>query len=406
MDAQSTATQEPTLQSEAQSPSIQQQPESNHKKLFIIFGILALLVVIGSLYFMIAKNNKVTPVADTSTSQPRTQPTTDEFAGWKTYTDAEATMSFMYPPDWHIVQSSNNSTINLTNDTNANKIQFTITVKPFSIPNGKDLKEFIDSDGLGDLTKGYIPNPYSLSVVNKHSSYTVFQPSDWLSAQGIIVDFIQDTNKTNHVYTSLEPYNAVKGTIPEEDKYEKIYFSILSTFKFTYSNHPDNTNWKTYTNPKYNYSIKYPNNFELSQTDLRTSPDSAIFNKLPLFDAPGFPALYISVFLDGNAAGSASYNNMTDEVINSFYTMNVGEPKQISTESEFSIFKKLEDTIVAGQKGIVVENSKVWEGGDGLIDRRVFTKKNGHIYMIGTYYQSPQELSNFQNSLSTFKLSN
>lgn len=168
----------------------------------------------------------------------------------------------------------------------------------------------------------------------------------------------------------------------------------------------DKENLETYTNSKFNYSVKYPSNLELSQIDLQNAPYSAIFNIKQTEPGPvGFPSLYISVIPDGfTNTGSVVYNFMPADVINSFYTMSVGDVKQTQTGtySEFWTYKKLQNTTVAGQKGIVIENSKVWEGGNGLVDRRVYIKKNGYTYMIGTYYQTPQELNTFQNFLSNF----
>src|SRR5258708_23258549 len=167
-----------------------------------------------------------------------------------------------------------------------------------------------------------------------------------------------------------------------------------------------NASWQTYTSQKFNYTVMYPSALEINQMDLQNAPYSVIFHVKQTQPGPnGFPALYISVIPDKfTNTNSVVYNFMPVDIINNFFTMNVGEVKQTqtSTYAEFWTYKKLPDEIIAGQRGILIENNKVWGGGNGLADRRVYIKKDGYTYMIGTYYQTLQELNNFKTFLSSF----
>lgn len=168
----------------------------------------------------------------------------------------------------------------------------------------------------------------------------------------------------------------------------------------------DSSNWQTYSNEKLGYSVKYPTNLEISKMDLQNAPYSAIFSiKRSGPGGPGLPVFYISVIPNGfTNTNSVVYNFMSDDLINSFFSMNIGEVKQTQTGtySEFWTYKKLPNTTIAAQSGATIENDKVWEGGDGLKDRRVFVKRNNYTYMLGTYYRTSQELTDFQNFIENF----
>lgn len=159
---------------------------------------------------------------------------------------------------------------------------------------------------------------------------------------------------------------------------------------------PDPTaDWNIYTNQKYGYSVKYPDN-------LATNEDNTYYN-IVNFTAKGspsgtFPSFYFSVIADTfTSANAAAYNYLTADWINNFYSMNPGDTKQ---SNGTTIFTKLTDITVAGQNAIVIEADTK---GDAAKQRRVYLKKNGYVYMLANFYQNSSELDNFQTFLSTFK---
>ncbi len=170
-------------------------------------------------------------------------------------------------------------------------------------------------------------------------------------------------------------------------------------------------NWKKYTNTTFHYEFSYPNNLRIDENSLKDMPNSVLLNVVTAqeFSPPGFPLIYVSAIPKGITRNDfLVYNFMPQDLIDSFIAMKSGEIKQTQTgtASEFGIYKKLPDCAVAGMTaGVTVENSNVWEGHGGLIDRRVFVKQNGVTFEIGTYYQSKEDLDSFTAFLSTFKFS-
>lgn len=169
-------------------------------------------------------------------------------------------------------------------------------------------------------------------------------------------------------------------------------------------------NWKTYTNTKYGFTIKYPTNLEAD--DEKAAPPSVLFQP-PQNEpgAPGLPNLYVSVMSNPPNPNELVYNRFSKEDLDYLYNAQVGETvptesavKLQSPYSDYWYFKRLDDITVDNLIGNVFENSKVWGGGEGVKDRRVLVKKDGSIYLFGTYYRTTGELNNFQVFLSTFKL--
>lgn len=158
---------------------------------------------------------------------------------------------------------------------------------------------------------------------------------------------------------------------------------------------------KTYTNKKYHYFVKYPDNLAMSEE----TPYSTVFTIKPKPVARlVFPLLYVSVIPDGftNTKGEV-YNFMTAEIINKFYALPDNETIQTETgtNAEYWKFKKLATIPVAGIDGIVIQNDNVFEG-NGAVNRRVIVKKNGLTYIIGSYFQSQEELTIFRDFVLNF----
>lgn len=158
-------------------------------------------------------------------------------------------------------------------------------------------------------------------------------------------------------------------------------------------------NWKTYTNTKYGFSIKYPPNLEGS--DKKGNDNFNNFNVI--CDSPcgvSFPSLYVSVMT------GQTYNGMSTELINSFSNLEILgsiETRKSPYPENYWTFKRIPNLQVANQNALTVENDNVWEGEKGMKDIRVFIKNNGIYFELGTYYKTSEELIRFKTFLSTFK---
>ncbi len=156
---------------------------------------------------------------------------------------------------------------------------------------------------------------------------------------------------------------------------------------------PDPTaDWKVYTNSKYGYSVKYPLNLKVNESE--TSYDQ--YTEFTLGrDASGnayLPNYTITVAKESfQAKDAASVNFLSADWVNTFYTMNVGETKTYQAIS----FKKEANIQLVGQSAIVID---VTATGDN--QKRVFLKHNGYVYMISDFTNS----ADFQNFLFSFKL--
>ncbi|MBE2236003.1 MAG: hypothetical protein IAE85_21105 [Anaerolinea sp.] len=56
-----------------------------------------------------------------------------------------------------------------------------------------------------------------------------------------------------------------------------------------------------------------------------------------------------------------------------------------------------------GVTGVAVEAARVWEGAPGTRDRRVLLRRGSTLFMLGAYYETPEELHTFEQALATFR---
>ena len=157
--------------------------------------------------------------------------------------------------------------------------------------------------------------------------------------------------------------------------------------------------WKTFTNNKFHYSVKYPDSLEMSQD----SPYSTVY-QVKNRQRIGFPSLYISVIPDGFSNKDAIYNFMSADVINNFFTLpdNGSQLIEPGQDPQYWTYKRLASVPVADVSGVMIENDNVWDSQDGVINRRVLVKRNGFTYIIGSYYHTQQELNDFHDFVSSF----
>lgn len=160
--------------------------------------------------------------------------------------------------------------------------------------------------------------------------------------------------------------------------------------------------WKTFTNKKFYYSVQYPDTLEMSE-ETQYSTVFQVKEKHP--GRLTFPALYISVIPDGfdNKQGDI-YNFMSEAVINKFYVMKDTEKllTEPGADPQYWTYTRLASIPVADATGIVIQNDTVWEGEEGVRNRRILVKKNGFTYVIGSYYKTQAELTTLQKFVESF----
>jgi hypothetical protein len=152
-------------------------------------------------------------------------------------------------------------------------------------------------------------------------------------------------------------------------------------------------NWKTYTNTNQGYSLKYPENLEPNDSQYAT--EFNIIETQP--DGPSVPIYYISVIPDGFWQNGVIYDDPTADFVPGLLALKIGDTYKNGTDT----FSRLQDTTVDTLQAMVYENTQVFEYSGK--ERVMLIKKNQKTYMIGVYYSTSSDLSNFQILLSTFK---
>ncbi len=170
----------------------------------------------------------------------------------------------------------------------------------------------------------------------------------------------------------------------------------------------ETANWKTYTNSLNKYQVMYPSTL-VAKNDLGAGNNlnNTIFDYPP---GPGvdMPPYYISVitFSLGTTQNPNVYNSLSKPVLDKIFALKVNEETDRKTTIEIggswnypTNYKRLADAIINGEGFLVIENPK-WYGDS---DRRLLINRDDKIYMIGTTYQTVDQLKTFQNLYSTFK---
>lgn len=195
-----------------QEPTQFKIPEPSSSKFPMGLIVLPLLVlVVGAViyfgkYYPSSLNifSKPTPTPTIAAASPSAMPTVDPTANWNTLKFSKYGFTCKIPSGWGIVNNM---------------------LTGVFVPINSD-KQFDEG--------------FNLIMIKKSSD----------SKSLIQLDLTRQAN----------PYFEKTGTEPEFDQ-------ILSTFKFTEKSANDNltANWKTYTSPKFTFSIKYPSSINTSK---------------------------------------------------------------------------------------------------------------------------------------------
>jgi len=158
--------------------------------------------------------------------------------------------------------------------------------------------------------------------------------------------------------------------------------------------------WIVLSEPELGYQLAYAPNWELSTT----TPYSRVFSQSGA-EGPSFPVFYVTVVPNGFTNEQAeAYNFVAAETLQGLRSLAIGGSTALDGNPDYSTFARLENTSVNGRDAVVIENSRVWEGSQDTRDRRVIVLGHDKVYMLGTYYESPDALENFKKALDAFQI--
>ena len=216
---------------------------------------------------------------ETGTPATETGTDTGEYSGWKTYTNSEIGYTLKYPADWTLKEIDQFSELL---DTTVKYITITTPGKKYFLQWGLKQKTdaFAISDrsgiGAGDFQKDgkvmILGKEYDITrFVFKGKTKEVFYPTSGLAqtADGKY-DFVATLS-----YGSGSSYDALDiDNVSEKALAEKILKSVSLTGKttssagcaqsFTNEEKLDKADWKTVSNAKNGYSLKYPKDWSIT----------------------------------------------------------------------------------------------------------------------------------------------
>jgi hypothetical protein len=169
-------------------------------------------------------------VADTST--------------WKTYRNEKYGMEFKYPPDWTIKDFEKEIALSPSLKDQPN-INISISV----VASGMEHFSLNCPITIHEIECKNLKNPGGINYTRNISTGQL-----QLSNQQQLDGFLQSPNADLQITTILTDEKG--NPDPLSPQTVKVFDQILSTFKFIKP--VDTSTWKTYTNKKYGYEVKYP----------------------------------------------------------------------------------------------------------------------------------------------------
>jgi len=232
-------------------------------KLIILIVILLIIFAGGGAYFVLNSQNKPVPTVSKAMPTSIPTPTTDPTASWKTYENKTFNYSIKYPP----VLIGEDGRIDEIYNGNASIEYFKKPISAGSYPHQIGLylasrSQNID-EYIGQIATGDGPPPQlqtaEINVGNVKGKKVIGVPS----ANGEILILLPHPNSGIFAIV-LNPY--IQQGDNNEKEWIKSFDKILSTFKFTPASPTggdanqtiDTSSWKTYTNTKGKYTLKYP----------------------------------------------------------------------------------------------------------------------------------------------------
>ena len=305
----------------------------------------------------------------------------DPTANWKTYTNDQYGFSFKYPSDW-ILNTNANGLVSVSNTTKVD-------------PKLSDLENFADGNNgsIGFMIqKSANPNLLSTRVwfseyfKDGFSSKPESDEDITFSGRSGVRIALADMGVNIITYVP-DGTNIIVISHQKADKFTAIYNQILSTFKFTDTTSVNTSDWKTYTNDQYGFSVQYPSDWEtlpFSQSGTPSHPEMIISSTNPtgfLYDG----SVWIGIY-DNEQAFFASEKATTFEQ----YLTNLAMDGSESTYEQ--------NVTLGGIKAYTVDYPGI------TVDEYIMAEKDGKLYYINT--EDPSDLKTaavFNHVVSTFK---
>ncbi len=158
-----------------------------------------------------------------------------------------------------------------------------------------------------------------------------------------------------------------------------------------------------YTDETFGFAFAHPMNWEGPEN---TAQSRLFYLKQDEPTGPAFPVFYVTVVPEGYTnADFEAYNFWSAEEVAAAVALEPGTSGPVHGAEGYNIYTRLPDvTTAAGLTGAVLESERVWEGGPDTRDRRVLLTHDGTLYMLGTYYTTPEELQVFEQVVRTFEV--
>lgn len=385
-----------------QTPPTQQTPPPSHsflsKPLIILLVVFFLFAIFyACTYFKLNTmiSNIINPPKPTPTivaKIPTPTQTINPQADWKTYTSTQGSFSVQYPKNWFANQYQ--------------KSKFDVS---------KDAIELSDLENSIESIKGMSNSYTRISVMsfagtmlesfpygNGSESNNTIKPYTINSYQGIRgqqtgeaglqeVIYLRNPKGGYAIITLMPPINNTVNIL-------KIFDQILSTFKFLDT--VDTSNWKTYTNNAYNFSLKYPSSYTVEEQSNGNSKLLSVIIKNPNPNSGGgSPQPFIEAVVFKNDA-----NDLNNWLSNHTTKLPFDDPSVSMANSPFfyrGITNQKESLL--GDKKAVTFDAKLFESSPKL------TLTASGNFIIGLNFDNENETKDqnlktiYPQILSTFK---
>jgi hypothetical protein len=269
------------MENNSKQPTAQQpivQVTSSGNKINTVLLIIILLVVFGiGAYLLGTKQNilvaqnqhkAITPTI----SQPT--PTPESAVNWKVYENSKFGYSINYKSDWTYREFPDTQTgagfrqLSSPSEIASECItvdEMTTSSSSYDLPFDEYVKkaatvEIQNYEKLNSIKKITAES----GLIGYETTWNYRSMKDGTEKISLPITYFENKKTIQDSYGPIN-YKAVQIRL-DNQKCESVYNQMLTTLKLTDQNQvADTSSWKTYANMEYGYSIKYPDNAEITQ---------------------------------------------------------------------------------------------------------------------------------------------